>query len=408
MKLLLICGLMLVVGTMGCKADNNNASKDSTPNKNKPKTIKTAKPKQINSSKPKTANHPAKTIKNSPSFPKKPTVVAPKRKTGIDSYEKLTTKQIAQLNSIKNERVRRTKRHFLSTNEKRHDLWMPYIKDIGGAYIGVGADQNYSFAAMAGSKLVFLMDFDRYIGNLHRLYYVCVQMSPTIDEFMKLFSHKKYNDSVRKKALSIFTEKQTNSLMSIKTSERRFFIWWHKVVVSRAKRYGYKNWLSDSEMYKRWRKLVLAKRVVILDGDLTKAKGLLHVAQILKKFGLPMGVIYFSNAEEYWGTYHKAFRKAMKLMPLSLKGMVLRGTYMKGQNQADNLYHYSVQKLTDFVAWMKTDSWLSATYMVSIAKQLIKGSYFSKITGPTKENLEKRAKYFKKVKRLKKHGKLSN
>ncbi|MBU1239811.1 hypothetical protein KKF84_20065, partial [Myxococcota bacterium] len=167
----------------------------------------------------------------------------------------------------------------------------------------------------------------------------------------------------------------------------------------------YKTWLSDETLYKRWRALVLGGRVIAVGGDLTKAVALGQVAAFLKKIGMNLGVVYFSNAEEYWGTYHKPFRKAIIAMPAGSKSVVLRGTFMRGHDQADNLYHYSVQSLTDFAAWMKIPHWMSATYMVRIGKKLLKGTYFSRIEGPTPERLKVLTDLIKKIRaqRKKRH-----
>ena len=36
--------------------------------------------------------------------------------------------------------------HYVISNEDRHDLWLKTIANKGGAYIGVGTDQNYVLA----------------------------------------------------------------------------------------------------------------------------------------------------------------------------------------------------------------------------------------------------------------------
>jgi hypothetical protein len=47
----------------------------------------------------------------------------------------------------------------------------------GGAYLGVGSDQNYTVAAAARSELMFLSDIDRSVVDLHRVYEVLIEAS---------------------------------------------------------------------------------------------------------------------------------------------------------------------------------------------------------------------------------------
>jgi Sulfatase-modifying factor enzyme 1 len=58
---------------------------------------------------------------------------------------------------------------YVKTNEARSYLFAPYIKNLGGGYVGVAADSNYTFIAHAKSEYVWLMDFDFVIFNLHKM-----------------------------------------------------------------------------------------------------------------------------------------------------------------------------------------------------------------------------------------------
>ena len=54
------------------------------------------------------------------------------------------------------EQVPPPRAHFLVGNETRHDLFAPVITGRGGAYLGVGGDQNYTLVAVSRASLVFL------------------------------------------------------------------------------------------------------------------------------------------------------------------------------------------------------------------------------------------------------------
>ena len=57
------------------------------------------------------------------------------------------------------------------------------IGGLGGAYIGVATDQNYTMAAAARSELLFLMDYDAEVGRIHRIYHAFMAEAATPAEF---------------------------------------------------------------------------------------------------------------------------------------------------------------------------------------------------------------------------------
>src|SRR5262249_22390695 len=90
----------------------------------------------------------------------------------------------ALLAAIPDEHTPKPERHYFRSNEWFHDLLAPSLKDRGGAYIGVGSDQNYTMAALAGSELLMLIDFDPKIPWVHKIYGALVKASATPDELV--------------------------------------------------------------------------------------------------------------------------------------------------------------------------------------------------------------------------------
>src|SRR5438105_2041756 len=81
----------------------------------------------------------------------------------------LTAEQRALLKAPRGEGSYRVRSHFLWSNEQRHDLFFDRIRGLGGGYLGVGADQNYTLAAVAAAEMVWLIDLDPAVVLLHRL-----------------------------------------------------------------------------------------------------------------------------------------------------------------------------------------------------------------------------------------------
>src|SRR5881628_1043305 len=49
-------------------------------------------------------------------------------------------------------------KHHPRTNEWRLDVLFPELQNLGGAYLGVGSDQNYTITSAARSEFVWLID----------------------------------------------------------------------------------------------------------------------------------------------------------------------------------------------------------------------------------------------------------
>jgi hypothetical protein len=77
--------------------------------------------------------------------------------------------------------------HYPVSNEWRHDLWLPAIRDLGGIFVGVGPDQCYTLAAMQNASLALLVDFDPMVPLVHRMYAVLVPASDTPDALVARF-----------------------------------------------------------------------------------------------------------------------------------------------------------------------------------------------------------------------------
>jgi hypothetical protein len=75
----------------------------------------------------------------------------------------------------------------VTSNESQHYLFMPYIKNLGGAYVGVAAEANYSFIAYSKSRFAFLLDYDVHVVRLHRMIKALVKDAATPKEFIARF-----------------------------------------------------------------------------------------------------------------------------------------------------------------------------------------------------------------------------
>jgi len=298
-----------------------------------------------------------------------------------DPSKPLTEKQEEILKSITGEKLGVTKEHYYTSNETRYDLWYPQIDNLGGAYMGVGPDQNYSLAVAANVELVILMDYDVEVLALHKMYFVLVKECEKPQCVIDLLDRKK-TDEVYEKAKAMFDEPTARFIKAIHKGSGSHILKNHRARIKQGLDKGGKFWLTDDAMYTRWRTLVMAGRVKTYPGDLTKGVTMTQIAAALKQLNIPLRVLYFSNAEEFW-KYPKAFRDAIAAMPFDEKSVVLRSITLGEEFKIGWLFHYTIQAAADFVAWMKVPGSFSIKAIARLKRDPIDGTkYYSRLPGP--------------------------
>src|SRR5262245_11785720 len=100
----------------------------------------------------------------------------------------LTADQIATLRAPGDEPLEvPIDQHYPRTNEWRLDVLFPELADLGGGFVGVGADQCYTLAAAAHSEYVWLIDHDPVVRDLHLVYGALIPAADSVDAFLAFF-----------------------------------------------------------------------------------------------------------------------------------------------------------------------------------------------------------------------------
>lgn len=261
----------------------------------------------------------------------------------------LTAEQRATLLAGAEDTLVVTPIHYVKSNEVRHDVWFPYVRELGGAYLGVGSDQNYTVAAAARSELMFLSDIDRSVVDLHRIYEVLIEASDTPEALLGRFEQVAADSSAEllTAAWADLPEPERKRLIRLYRNARETVVIHLRHVIKRHRDGRPTTWLSDPAMYDHIRALFKADRVRMMGGDLTGANSLQTAAAAARALGIPFRVIYFSNAEEYFD-YSKQFIANINGFPVEDSTVVLRTIYRKDWVHADQLWAYQVQPIVDF------------------------------------------------------------
>ncbi len=238
--------------------------------------------------------------------------------------------------------------HYIQSNETRHDLWFPYIEGIGGACIGVGSDQTFTVAAHAKCELLFMMDIDTRVVELHRIYSVLVPRAESPQALVAMWSPEaeEQTKTLLEESLADMDEKDLRRLL-IGFRVGRETVYRHlSRVVERTAGGEPASWLSDADKFAHMQALYETGRVRVMVGNLAGDKSLKTIAKACDDLGVKVRVLYMSNAEEYF-KYVPDFVESIQGLPADDKSVVLRTIYSKKWQHAD-LWAYQVQPLLDF------------------------------------------------------------
>lgn len=249
--------------------------------------------------------------------------------------------------------------HYWISNEHSHFLWRERIAGVGGAYLGVGSDQNYLLAAWARSSLLVLMDFDGAIGDLHGVYKVAFAAAETPAAFLTLWGKTK-EEELRGLVEAAYTDPEERKRVTRALKIARALVYSR---LSRTRRdyekRGVPTFLTDQADYDHVRKLWADGRVFAMRGDLTGDQTLVDIAAALEKAEVRLGVLYFSNAEQYFD-YGPSFRRNMLRLPVQDDAVVVRTLGWKGHGFVEGeQYHYTIQPARKFAAWMRDNKIVS-------------------------------------------------
>lgn len=252
------------------------------------------------------------------------------------------------------ERIISRREHFTVSNEYRHDLWFPYLRGLGGVHVGVASDQNYTLMAVAGSEVGYLIDLDRDVVRLHRVYMALIAASPDPETFLARF-----DAGVQAETAALIEAGLADMPGDDRVGAHKFVVdhrealrtYLGEVRAPRSEHHA-GTWLSDPELYGHMREMVAGGRLRSINGNLTGKTAMKTIAAGARALGLPVKTLYLSNAEEYL-SYTAAFVDNVRALSGDPGSVVLRTihdrfTGWEDCGEGDRRWNYQVQPLADF------------------------------------------------------------
>jgi len=233
-----------------------------------------------------------------------------------------------------------------TSNETSYLHVVDKLKELGitgGAYVGVGPEQNFTYIAKIHPRIAFIVDIRREAVLEHLIYKAVFHLAKDRAEFLSLVFSKPLSKTRAEAKGSIedlleyivqaptsekvFSENLTTIQRTIEDDfqyplsmndrqvlRRAYFIFW-RLNLQIAYGYGFPtlgdlilehdlhgrkgNFLADERDYEFVRDLQERNRVIPVVGDFAGAKALSEVAAYLRKNGYTLSAFYTSNVEEY-------------------------------------------------------------------------------------------------------------
>lgn len=252
------------------------------------------------------------------------------------------------MSSPKDEPAHSVRRHYMWSNERRHDLFAGELTGVRGGYVGVGGDQNYTIAARMQADAIWLIDLDAAVVRMHRLYIALLKESATPAEFLghlgkrstaavRAAVEKHYPEAAEQRAiLEIYYAYRADLEQHLRGEQRRLL----------GKQPA--TWIADEASYQHLRTLAQKGLMVPRLGDLNGPSTMQEIGAAATRARLPIRALYLSNAES-WFRYSPALARNVGSLPLDERSLVLRTVkssllaYPPG-----DIWHYSVQRGDDF------------------------------------------------------------
>jgi hypothetical protein len=190
--------------------------------------------------------------------------------------------------------------HHIMSNEHRLAVVWPLLRGRGGAFLGVGSDQNYDMVAQARSEVAWFLDYDAQVVYLHRINGVFFAQAETPEAFVALWDPKRQDEAL---ALLRADHAGKADLADLERLYRvtRSRIHKHYTETLANTNPPTEGWLRTPEHYAWIRGLWRNGRAWAVKGDMLGQRAMRAVGKATWALGVPLRIYYTSNAPDAWG-----------------------------------------------------------------------------------------------------------
>jgi formylglycine-generating enzyme required for sulfatase activity len=229
---------------------------------------------------------------------------------------------------------------YMISNEPNQHVWQPYIENIGGGYVGIGADQSYSIIGAARSRWAWIFDYDPAVVRLHYMLRAAILSAETPQAFVESFSAARFKETsdllVKSFDDAVFPGSQPLEKSERKVTESTFkmarpalYEEYVKALKPHASGSTF-GWLRNPDYYRYVRLLYQQGRIVVLKGNLLTDVAMPSISKSARSLGVPVRIFYSSNADDQW-VLTPQYRSNVLGLPFDEKSVILRTIYPRNK-----------------------------------------------------------------------------
>lgn len=238
--------------------------------------------------------------------------------------------------------------HFTTCDELNLHLFEPAVRNVGGAYVGVGSDQAYIFMGWARSEVGWMIDYDPLVIQIHGIYRVFFMAAETPQQFLHFWTREgadEARDAIRR---LVAYEPAAAVILQTYNSFRDHINLRLRQSLSLMRKAGVDFYLNDEGDYAHVRAMVMTGRARPMLANLLGDRGMGEIGDASRGLGVPIRVVYLSNVEDYW-SYGDAYIANLRKMNFDERSQVLRTLASKKSNGD---YRYVLQGGLNLLKWL--------------------------------------------------------
>jgi hypothetical protein len=243
---------------------------------------------------------------------------------------------------------------YIRSNEALQFAWGDAIANIGGGYVGLGADQSYSFIAHARSTWAWLFDYDPTVVRIHQIIRAVVKQADTRAAFVKAFTtaEKKRTLALIDAEHQALSDDEREAIGTVFAStHKRLWSEYARQMKPQKWKDGF-GWLSSDENYAYIRLLMTQGRIQSIKGNMLTDRALPSIGASARALGVTVRVYYPSNAEEQWKQLPAQDGENIRALPFDEDSVVLRTLVTRQFHKSSSKWHYLVHGGLHFQRWI--------------------------------------------------------
>lgn len=244
---------------------------------------------------------------------------------------------------------------YVIGNEPRAHLFMPHIAGLGGGYVGVASDQNYSQAAIAQTRWLWLMDYDPKVVSVHRMNGVFIRASETPEAFVEWYRPGRRREAQAKVEAELGDDELTQlALRNLRVWGDRLHAHYSIGLAAPEGREGIDGkfvpagppdfgWLRNPAHYAHIRTLWQQGRVRAVKGDMLGSAGMQGIGKAAREMGVPIRIYYTSNAPFAWGgMMTPEYRRNVQALPMDRHSLLVQTLGTRSGYGQTTYWHHSL------------------------------------------------------------------